>query len=313
MRQREKYGHASGMRYDPRRPIENIEFQEGMTFESPAQFREAVKNYAISHGRNLKFKRSSEISVEAVCVEHCSWRIYASWCRKREDFVVKSLNDEHQCSHAPINQQADYRWIAKHFLERFRRDINWKADDIMQEMREKFGIIVPRRTCYAARANARKMIQGSFNEHYHKLPSYVHELYKTYENSTFEVRTEADVVDSVTRFKRFYICFESLAWGFLHGCRPVIGLDGCFLKTALKGQMLSAVGRDGNNQMFPVAWAVVEGENYDTWYWFIQLLVNNLGMVHGNGWTIISDQQKVLISLIRTIKFLLGLDWLRWN
>ena len=46
MRQREKYGHASGMRYDPRRPIENIEFEEGMTFESPAQFREAVKNYA---------------------------------------------------------------------------------------------------------------------------------------------------------------------------------------------------------------------------------------------------------------------------
>ena len=117
-----------------------------MTFELHAQFREAVKNYAISHGRNLRFKKYLEICVEVVCIEHCSWRIYACWCPKREDFVAKSLNGEHKFSYAPINVQADYQWIANHFLATFRRDINWKAEHMMRDIHEKFGIIVTKRT-----------------------------------------------------------------------------------------------------------------------------------------------------------------------
>ena len=32
---------------------------------------------------------------------------------------------------------------------------------------------------------------------------------------------------------------------------------------------MSVVGKDGNNQMFPIAWPVVEGENQASWTWFI--------------------------------------------
>ncbi|KAL4367460.1 hypothetical protein GQ457_05G035150 [Hibiscus cannabinus] len=38
------------------------------------------------------------------------------------------------------------------------------------------------------------------------------------------------------------------------------------------GVLLVAVGRDGNNQMFPVAWAIVEGEGKESWRWFLQKL-----------------------------------------
>ena len=57
--------------------------------------------------------------------------------------------------------------------------------------------------------------------------------------------------------------------------------------------MLAAVGRDGNNQMFPIAWSVVTSENKVTWNWFIDLLIKDLDMKNGDGWTIITDQQKV--------------------
>lgn len=43
----------------------------------------------------------------------------------------------------------------------------------------------------------------------------------------------------------------------------MIGLNGCFLKTVCGGQLLSAVGRDENNQMFPITYAIVESENTD--------------------------------------------------
>jgi hypothetical protein len=52
--------------------------------------------------------------------------------------------------------------------------------------------------------------------------------------------------------------------GFKAGCRKVIGLDGCFCKGACQGELLCAIARDANNQMYPLAWAVVEQETSDT-------------------------------------------------
>lgn len=71
--------------------------------------------------------------------------------------------------------------------------------------------------------------------------------------------------------------------GWKAGCRPLIGLDGCFLKTVIGGQLLSAVGRDENNQMFPICYAVVESENTDSWRWFITLLKDDLDLGDGGG------------------------------
>nr|GEW44947.1 hypothetical protein [Tanacetum cinerariifolium] len=56
--------------------------------------------------------------------------------------------------------------------------------------------------------------------------------------------------DGKTYFKCFNVCFKGLKQGWLEGRRRVIGLDGCFLKTICKGELLSAVGRDGNNQAY---------------------------------------------------------------
>ena len=45
-------------------------------------------------------------------------------------------------------------------------------------------------------------------------------------------------------FHRIYICLDACRRGFLDGCRRVIGLDGCFLKGPMKGELLSAIGRE---------------------------------------------------------------------
>jgi hypothetical protein len=95
-------------------------------------------------------------------------------------------------------------------------------------------------------------------------------------------------------FKRFYVCFDACKKGFLAGCRKVIGLDGCWFKGANNGNLLCAIGRDANNQMYPIAWAAVPIECYDTWYWFIGLLQKDLNINNGGeDWVLISDQQKV--------------------
>lgn len=88
--------------------------------------------------------------------------------------------------------------------------------------------------------------------------------------------------------------------GFKAGCRKVIGPDGCFFKGAVKGELLCAIGRDANNQMYPLAWAVVEHETNITWKWFVGLLIKDLEINNnGAGWVIISDQQKGLINAVK--------------
>ena len=64
-------------------------------------------------------------------------------------------------------------------------------------------------------------------------------------------------------FKRLYICLKAYKDYFVSS-RPIIGVDGCFLKGKYGGELLTAVGRDGNDQMLPLAYAVVEVENKET-------------------------------------------------
>ena len=54
------------------------------------------------------------------------------------------------------------------------------------------------------------------------------------------------------------------------------GIDGAFLKWDIKGHLLAAVGRDGDNRIVPLAWAVVEIENDDNWDWFLRQLAASL-------------------------------------
>jgi hypothetical protein len=82
------------------------------------------------------------------------------------------------------------------------------------------------------------------------------------------------------RFERLYIRFEAQMQGFHNGCRPIIGLDGCHLKGVYGGQLLSAVGRDGKDNL-PMA--AVEAE---TKTWFLMELTEDLwaaaqGLVSG--------------------------------
>ena len=95
-------------------------------------------------------------------------------------------------------------------------------------------------------------------------------------------------------FRRIFVYFEALKKGWRAGCRPIIGLNGCFLKGIVKGQVLVAIGKDGNNLIFPITWVVTEKENKNNWTWFMQWLVKDLRIEdNGKSLTIISDMQMV--------------------
>lgn len=79
-------------------------------------------------------------------------------------------------------------------------------------------------------------------------------------------------------------------WGFLGGCRPLLCLDGCDLKTKYGVTMLIIVGLDPNDCIYPIAFEVVEVESLATWKLFSGSLKEDLG-------TVMTDKQKVKYSL----------------
>ena len=61
----------------------------------------------------------------------------------------------------------------------------------------------------------------------------------------------------------------------------------------MKGQFLIVVGKDENNQMFPIALVVIKKEIIESWAWFIEQLKSYLYIGDGLGWSMINDMQKV--------------------
>ena len=82
------------------------------------------------------------------------------------------------------------------------------------------------------------------------------------------------------------------SWG--GGCKPLVGLDGCHFKGKFGGNILSAIARDGNENIFLVALGVIEQENKDSWVWFLQTFADDIGRSDELNLVFISDRQKVI-------------------
>ena len=129
--------------------------------------------------------------------------------------------------------------------------------------------------------------------HYGKLRDYAEMIRLNDVRSRVILQTKMENENSQPKFRRMYIRYNAQKVGFLRGCRPIIGLDGCHLKGRFGRQILAATVRDGNDNIFPVALAVVEQENKDSWVWFLQQFSDDIGNPKQLNLVFISDRQKV--------------------
>ncbi|CAN1184865.1 hypothetical protein LINPERHAP2_LOCUS37210 [Linum perenne] len=280
--------------YDPNCDHNKLVLKPTLRFVSPQQFKEAVTNYSIAVGADINWVRSSRKCKEAVCSEpECKWRVYASWWNKDEAYIIKAVGSPQTCGRTQRIKGATAKWIAQRYMGRFRIDPELNTRHLVKEIGLTYGLEVTVRVCANARKEARRILEGTLAEQYAKMRSYVSTLQLADPDGLFALEVDPVPGTQTSKFKRLYVGFSSLRLGFLSGCRRMFALDGCFLKGEVKGMLLSAVGKDGNNQMFPIAWAVVEGENRNSWCWFVHLVKTELLIADGTGWSIISDQQKV--------------------
>ena len=61
------------------------------------------------------------------------------------------------------------------------------------------------------------------------------------------------------------------------------------MKTKFKGELLVALGRDGIEQNYPIAWTCVKSETKMNWVWFLTLLQEELELGDVIQFILISD------------------------
>ncbi|KAL6569678.1 hypothetical protein OROMI_014192 [Orobanche minor] len=285
----------------PKTDYKTLVWEVGLRFPNVDVFKEGVRRYGIFNGYSLKFglsdKRKGKVGVK--CKQGCPFFLYASWHHKEACLMLRTVHIKHTCVRdMQRNCLLTSKWLAKEYLGRLKDNPQWAVKDIMDSVRRRYGVIIQKWIAYKVKSTALKMLHGSMKQHYAKVGRYTEELRRSNKGGTFELVT---ISSTPPTFHRFFVCFRALRSGFLEGCRKFICLDGCHLRTFLGGILLAAIGRDGNNQMFPICWAAVEGENKGSWEWFLNHLKTELDGTNGEGYTFMSDQQKGLLAASASI------------
>ncbi|WVZ93287.1 hypothetical protein U9M48_039281 [Paspalum notatum var. saurae] len=269
-------------------------FALGMKFSGKKDFKAAIIKYGLATRRVIKFIKDEGDRVKLYVTGPC----VLGKTSMTESWLVTSFKDEHTCPQRRDNRLVTATRIADRFESLIRANPAWSLQHLQATVQREMFANVSVSNCKRAKAIVMSRWLDRVQGAYSKVYDYQEELLRSNPGSTVVVKLDPEFQEPV--FQRFYVCFKACKQGFLAGCRKVIGLDGCFFKGACSGVLLCAVGRDANNQIYPIAWAVVEMETNDTWDWFTYLLCRDLQIGDGDGWVVISDQQKGILKAVQT-------------
>ena len=101
------------------------------------------------------------------------------------------------------------------------------------------------------------MFKGRFAYQFERARDYCEELRSSNPGTTTKITLHTPTL----HFKRMYVCLAACRTGFMNECRPIISLDACHLR----------------------GFAVCEVENKDSWSWFLELLLADIGPVREHG------------------------------
>ncbi|CAL5403478.1 unnamed protein product [Camellia sinensis] len=313
-----------GMEYDGtyngKEPYMNqdgeVVLEEGMIFPEVNTFRATLRDYTVQTGFKIVRDKNEKSRVTAHCAaEGCPWRIHASPLPDGITYKIKILVPTHTCSRMNTNTEATSAWIAKKMVESFKDNPHMGLDTMQMKLNKMFGIEASRMQLYRAKRRCKEELEGDHGSQYVLLPTYASQINKTnpgslvvinYDIPSTPVSEDGEQPDPTIPqyplFQRIFISFDAMKAWFINGCRPFIGVDGCHLKGPYGGVLISAVALDGNNGLFPLALAIVEGECKDSWSFFLHNLRTIIeDALPSRPWTIMSDQQKGLDKIVSDI------------
>ncbi|KAI4380630.1 hypothetical protein MLD38_006798 [Melastoma candidum] len=266
---------------------------EGQEFKNVRELRDALQRYAIANHFAYKLKKNDAARLSAVCViAGCSWKFYATVVPSSEIFVVKKLDDYHTCNGESWKAaHPAKKWLVSMIKERLRSSPNHKPKDIANAIFQDFGVKLNYSKVWRGIGDARSQLHGSYEDAYDRLPWFSERIVEANPGSFANLSAGDD-----GRFRSLFLSFRACIQGFCNGCRPILFLDSLPLKSKFHEVLLMATALDGDDGFFPVAFAIVDVEDYANWQLFLEQLKSAIPSPHPI--TFVSDSQKGLKKLV---------------
>lgn len=280
-----------------------IMLKEGLIFDNVNHFKDILARYTIQEGINLKKLKNDKVRVTAMCNNNdCSWRIHASTYADGVTFKIKNIKGAHTCVRNLKSSGATASWIANEFQEEYKYNLEKSVEDLDSALRSKYGIHASSSKLFRARKIAMQTAMGDHETSYANIPRYIAAIKES--NGGAFVKLKCDGLDinnqnCTPKFERIFISFEAQYQGYIKGCKPFIGVDGCFLKGPYRGEVLTAVTLDANSGIFPLAIMICEGESENSWKYFFDCLTSY--MQDERVVTFMSDRQKGLKKAVKSV------------
>ncbi|KAF6137936.1 hypothetical protein GIB67_041809 [Kingdonia uniflora] len=136
-------------------------------------------------------------------------------------------------------------------------------------------------------------MRGSFVYAYQLLTSYFAEVRLVDPDLVFDIQT------ITCSFKRFIRCF----WYFgppkktYKLLRPIVVIDGTFLKGRYQGTLLTAIAIDPSNHIFLLAFSVTNSKSIESWTYFLEMFGSNFHDFDTR-FVVISDRNPGIMNVV---------------
>ena len=230
--------------------------------------------------------------------DECPWSLLVSKVTNSETWEVRTHEPNHKCLQSRDIKACTSKFMSKGIIDQIEKNPDVPIRALQDQLQKQYEVGVSRMKAFRAKSTALNQVKGDYTQQYSMLRDYCLEVKRANTGTTIriEVERDTDLLEEETRvFKRIYVCLGPLKRGFKECGRDLLGLDGAFMKGPYPGQLLTAVGLDGNNGIYPVAYAIVEKETTSSWTWFLECLGDDLDLSRESNFTFISDRQKVHI------------------
>nr|KAJ0210468.1 hypothetical protein LSAT_V11C400206000 [Lactuca sativa] len=233
----------------------------------------------------------------------CPWVVQISRPDENTDWLVKTVHDVYKCLQTRSVKACTSKYLANLIVQQIQSNPKIPIKALHEELCKKLELGMSVQKVDRAKQMAERVISGDYQLQYGYLRDYALELLNTNPGSTvrIDVYPEPSLSTTTRTFRRIYVCLGALKLGFRAGLRDFLGVDGTLLKGPYPGQVLTAVGLDSNNGIYPVAYAVVEAETTSCWTWFTELLGEDLELGANSNFTFISDRQKGIIPAVAKV------------
>lgn len=229
------------------RGMMNPRFKNGMLFANTEILKKAIRQYGIVNKVYAKIVRNNKDRLNAKCKNYEGWMLHASLNKKLKVVQIKKFKDNHSCGLELPERYVTYKWLSETYKDHLRTNPNWFSKSFSHQVDVDYKAQSGRTKLWRAKRHDLEILRGSKEKQYAKLWDYTRELQKTNPGTTVFIGCDNSI------FQNMYVCLDACKRGFLTGCRLLIGLVGCFLKGRYRDRLLTAVGIDRNDCIFPIA------------------------------------------------------------